>query len=579
MTRIQRMTPVAAAVMLACASHQARAFETVEFDNGATLETRLTLTYTLSDRVEDRDQLLAAASGSNDGDNNFDQWALTGNRLAVLFETKLSKPLSGGGDLGLVASASTFYDDAYHGRNDNDPGSGLPGSSYNPNMVNKEPPFNEFTDGAERYHGGYSRMLDVYGYGLFDIGGYRLSARVGRQVVSWGEALYFPGISLAQGPADGTKTGIPGTETKDQLLPEDQVSLSFELNPDWSLLGQWQFGFHETIAPAPGSYLNSSDAVGPGGKCLAAWTKVAPITAVGFPGYEGCSFGKRGDDILPSDTSQWGVGTRYRLTDATEVGLYYLNYSDRTPVPEINAFTPGPFAASPVTALRPLGGGSYRVRYFDNVKLIGATASTSLGLVSLTGEVSYKDGAPVLVNTVVNPTTGATIPNPTRAKVTQVNVTPMANFGRTRLAPQTILIGEVAWVNIGSLEARKAPGVETLPPPYQAYYQATKDPSFDTENAWAFSGTGSFGYPNLFEGWDLNVALAYSWQIAGRTLVGGVGGEGDQRFSVGFNFTRLSNLSLGLTYLGFFGGANTDLKTFRPLTDRDQLSFIAKYAF
>ena len=51
------------------------------------------------------------------------------------------------------------------------------------------------------------------------------------------------------------------------------------------------------------------------------------------------------------------------------------------------------------------------------------------------------------------------------------------------------------------------------------------------------------------------------------------------RYSVGFNFTRLSNLQLGLTWLGFLGDAETDLKESRLLTDRDQLSFIAKYSF
>lgn len=590
MTRIHRLTPVAAAVALACACGSAQAFETLEFGQGATLETRLTFTYTLADRIEDQSKLLAANAGQNDGDNNFDQWALTSNRLAALFETKLNQPI-GLGSLGLVASASAFYDDAYHGKNDNDPGNGVAGAGYNPNFVNHERPFNEFTGMAEKYHGGYSRILDAYGYGLFDLSGHRLSARVGRQVVSWGEALYFPGISLMQGPADGSKTGIPGTEVKDQLLPEDQVSFSFELTPDWSLLGHWQFGFHETIAPAPGSYLNTSDAVGPGGKCLQYWTKVNPIPQVGFPGYEGCAFGTRGKDILPSDTGQWGVGTRYRVTDATEVGLYYLNATDRSPLPEINAFTPGPFAASPVVALRSLGGGSYRIRYFDDVKLIGATATTSLGLVSVAGEVSYKDGAPVLVNTLVNPQrpdlTSSYIPNPTRGKVWQTNVNAMANFGRTVLAPQTLLIGEVSWVNIASVDPRKAPGVETLPPAYQAYYPSTKDQTFDSENAWAFATTGSFGYPNLFEGWDLNVALAYSSQIAGRSLLGGVGGEGDQRFSVGATFTRQSNLSLGLSYNGYAGGASTaattngapNLKVYRALTDRDYVSFVAKYAF
>ncbi len=580
-----KLTPVAMAVALACGTLPAHAFDTLEFDNGVRLETRINATYTLSTRMEKRDNLLAAASGSNDGNNNFDDGDLTGNRLALLFDFKLNRPRDDGQDLGLVFSASSFYDDVYNDRNANDPGSGTP-VGYNPNRVNKPPRFDEFTDGAERYHGGYSRILDAYAYGLFDVGGRRLSARLGRQVVSWGEALFFPGISLAQGPADGTKTGIPGTETKDQLLPEDQVSLSFEATPDWTLLAHWQFGFHETLAPAPGSYLNSSDAVGPGGKCLGPWVNLPPVVipaaGINFAGYTGCSFGIRGEDITPSDTGQWGVGTRYRITDATELGLYYLNYSDRTPVPEINAFTPGvaiPPALQPSFGIRQIGNGSYNVRYFEDVELIGATASTSLGLVSVAAEVSYKDGAPVLVDTVVDPATGAVIPNPTEGTVIQANVNAFANFGRTRLSPLTIFIAEVSYVDIGDLDARKAPGVETLPPAMQAFFPASQEPSFDTNSAWAFSTSLALGYPNLFEGWDLNVALAYSNQISGRTLVGGVGGEGDQRFSVGFNFVRLSNLSMGLTWLGFLGDASTDIKEFRPLVDRDQLSLVAKYSF
>ena len=578
-----RMKPVTAAVVLACASQSAQAFETIEFANGAALETRINMTYTLAARMEDRDPLLAAHAGSNDGNNNFDDGSLTSNRIAMLFDGKLSKALGGGQELGFVLSATAFADYAYQTSNDNDPGNGLPGPGFNPNGVNKKPRFNEFTSQARFYHGGYGRLLDTYVYGSWNIGETRLSARLGRQVVNWGEALFFPSIGLAQGPSDGAKALVPGTEVKEILLPEDQVSLSFEATPDWTLLAHWQFQFQETLAPAPGSYFNTSDSVGPGGRCLTPWTSVAPIPPVGFPGYTGCAFGTRGDDILPSDTGQWGVGTRYRITSATELGLYYLNYSDRIPVPEINAFTPGPFAASPVPALRPLGSGSYRVRYAEDVELIGATASTSLGLVSVAAEVSYKDNAPVLVNTLVNPAApnnpASYIPNPTEGKLTQVNLNAIANFGRTRLAPMTILTGEIAYVHVGTLEARKAPGVENLPPAFQAAFPASDVASFDTDDAFAVAATGSFSYPNFVEGWDLGVTLAYSQQIEGRTLTGGVGGEGDQRYSVGFNFTRLSNLQLGLNWLGFLGDASTDLKEFRALTDREQLSFTAKYSF
>ena len=576
----KNFTPVAAAAaaLLGAAAMPATAFEAIDLGGGFVLDARLNLTYTLSRRMKDQDPLLAGATGINDGNNNFDKGSLTANRIGALLDAKLTK-----GDSGFVFSASTFYDAVYNRTNDNDPGNGLPGAGYNPGGVNKPPPFNEFTDGAERYHGGYSRVLDAYAYTSFNLGESRLNLRLGRMVVSWGEALFFPGISLAQGPADGTKTGVPGTEVKDQLLTEDQISLSAEVTPRWSLLAHAQFGFHETLAQAPGSYLSSSDGVGPGGVCLGPWAKLPAVPSV-FAGFEGCSFGVRGDDIRPDKVGQWGIGTRYRVTDETEVGLYYLNYNDRTPIPEINAFTPG--TRTPAFFNIPgnqIGNGSYRVRYFDDIKLVGATLSTTFNVVTVAAEYSYKDGAPVLVNTLVNPAApnnpASYIPNPTRAKIQQLNLNAFANFGRTPIAEQTLLLGEISTVRIGSIEARQAPGVETMPGAQQAFFPASDIPSFGTRSGTAISVTGSFGYLGVFEGWDLTIPISFSAQLSGRTLLGGVGGEGDKRYSIGATMLRRQNLSLNLTYLGFLGDANVTLKEFRPLTDRDQLSLVAKYSF
>jgi hypothetical protein len=254
---MKRLTPIAAAAAMLVAAAPALAIEQIELGNGLKLDARVNLTYTVGTRLKDADSLLKGSAGSNDGNNNFAKNALTANRLVAFFDGKLSKDASG-----LVVSASAFYDDVYHKSNDNNPGNGQPGAGYNPNGVSKAPPFNEFTRDTNRYHGGYSRFLDAYGYTSFNVGEQsKLNLRLGRHVVSWGEALFFPGISLAQGPADGTKTGVPGTETKDQLLPEDQVSFSFEVSPRWSILGHAQFNFHPTLAPAPGSYLNTSDGV------------------------------------------------------------------------------------------------------------------------------------------------------------------------------------------------------------------------------------------------------------------------------------------------------------------------------
>jgi hypothetical protein len=578
----KHLTPVAAAAaaLLGATTMPVLAFEPVEFGNGIRLDSRINFTYTLSQRLNAQDPVLAGSSGSNDGNNNFNKGAVTANRLGALLDAKLSKGASG-----LVLSASAFYDDAYHRLdNGNSAGSGLPNATYNPKGVSKAPPFNAFTDEAKRYHGGYARVLDAYGYTSFELGGSRANVRLGRHVVSWGEALFFPGISLAQAPADGTKTGVPGTETKDQLLPEDQVSFSVEVTPRWSLLGHAQFNFHPTLAAAPGSFLNTSDGVGPGGVCLGPWASLPAVPGAFPSGFTGCSFGNRGDDILPGKTGQWGLGTRYRVTDETEVGLYYLNYHDRTPIPEINAFTPG--TVTPAFFNIPgnqIGNGSYRVRYFDNVKLIGATFSTTFNILTVAGELSYKQGAPVLVNTLVNPAApnaaSSYIPNPTRADITQFNINAFSNLGRTFVADSTILLGEISYVSIGAIEARKAPGVENLPAANQAFFPASDVGSFNTKNALAVSVTASLGYPGIFEGWDLSVPISYSQQVKGRTLLGGVGGEGDKRMSLGATFTYRGNLSLGVTYLGFLGSANLTLKENRLLTDRDQLSIVAKYSF
>jgi hypothetical protein len=87
------------------------------------------------------------------------------------------------------------------------------------------------------------------------------------------------------------------------------------------------------------------------------------------------------------------------------------------------------------------------------------------------------------------------------------------------------------------------------------------------------------GYPGIFESWDLSVPISYSQQIHGRTLVGGVGGQGDKRVSIGATFTYKSNLQIGLTYLGFLGSPDLSATSNRLLTDRDQLSLVMKYAF
>lgn len=540
-----RLSPITAAVIGALLASPALGGDTIVFDNGARFDWKGTATYTVATRLRSADPALLEVDGTGiDGNNNFDKGALTANRLALLFEGKFSKDRSG-----FVLSGSTFYDDVYHHGTD----------SKRPYLNTSDAP-GTFSGAAKRYHGGYSRILDAYAYTSFGVGDGDATVRAGRHVVSWGESLFFPAISLAQGPVDGTKSDIPGTETKDLLLPEDQVSMIYRPTPEWTLMAHAQYGWHPTVSAAPGSFLNSGDTSGPGNECL------GPVIPTGTGGYA-CSFGARQSDDRPGDTGQWGVGTRYRVSEETEVGLYYLNYHDRVGLPEIDVF-----AASDA-----LEGGAYRNRYFDNVKLIGASFSTTLGLATLAGEMAYKRGAPELVDTVVDPESGTALPTPTRANVLQTSVNSFINLGRSDFADGALLLAEVSYIDVRSVKKIKARGVESLGA-IAEYFPASNKLSMSGHGL-GISTSLILTYDGVFSGWDLEVPISYSHQLSGRTLMGPVGGEGDRRVSVGAALTYNQNLSFEINYLDFLGNASTDIKTERLLTDRDQLSLVVKYNF
>ncbi|PSL12036.1 uncharacterized protein DUF1302 [Marinobacterium halophilum] len=502
---------LALAVLAAGITTQAQAGESIDMGNDLTLDWKGTVSYGAGVRLEDPSD---ASYMQSSGNSNFDQGDMINNRLSLLMEGRLHK-----GNSGLVMSASTFYDDVYQD--------------------------SKFSDDAEKYHGGYTRLLDLYGYTTFELGNERyLNLRAGKHVVAWGEALFMPSMSLAQGPSDGTKSGIPGVEVKDILLPEDQVSMQLEMNPNWSILAHAQYNWHPVQVSEPGAFLSTSDAVGEGATCLSA-----------APG-EPCGFGVRGSDIEPDEMGQWGIGTRFRTSLETEWGLYYMNYHDRIPLTQYNALS-----------------NTYQIRYFDDIQLYGATMTTSLGMASIAGEVTYKKGAPVLVSTQlpVAPGYSITMPSAARADIMQTNVNAIVNFGRSWIADTVNLTAELSYVDIMDVEKT---GLNGIP-------GTATDDLFYSNHGLAFSSSLSLSYPGATENWDLSVPIAYSRQISGRTITGGVGGEGDHRFSVGADFTHRTGVQVGVKYLTYMGSASNDDLPYEQLSlsDRDNLSLSVKYAF
>ena len=537
----------------------------------------------------------------DDGERNFKKHSLINNRLSTLAEVQFAHD-----NYGAVFSGDYFFDQVYHHPNDHD----------SPDTVNHYGAASHFTAGARYYDGHRPRLLEAYGYGdwsLWDDGA-NLDLRVGKQLVAWGEALFFTGIALAQSPTDATKAFIPGAEVKDILLPVNQVSMQLGLPGGLSVMGYYHLDYKADEIFPVGDFYSIQDAVGPGAQfaygsvnpafangCSGLFTSIAANltgqpgivaginnqlqqirpgltldSACNLNGVPGPLLGAspyilslHGPDIKPTKWGQWGVGAKYPITQKTALGLFFLRYSDTTPAVQLN---PGCAAFSSVIPLDtctvnesvPV---SYQQKYYDGIHLLGGTFSTSWGPFNISGELNYREGLDMPVKAMID---GEIEPVYTRGKLVQADLSSIFTTNPGFLVDEIPIVGEVAYIHVLGVDplqesdvnvAAVSPGSPGIHP-----FATVKNPIqptgngqdlFFSKNAWGYEVLALPKNHNVFSGWDLSYPLSFSAIAKGNpSMAGAFGalfGEGDQRLSVGLGATYLDNLEFGIGYNFFFG--------------------------
>jgi len=477
----------------------------------------------------------------DDGDRNFRRGALINHRVSLLGEFLVSHE-----DYGAVLRGDAFYDDVYHRRNDND----------SPGTVNKSGEHNKFTADARRYGGGRARILDAYVYGDWDLTDTALvNLRLGRQVVAWGESLFFSGVALMQGPVDATKANIPGVEVKNILLPVNQVSAQLDLGDALSLMGYYKLEFKPSELEPAGAYFSTFDGVGPGREFLYSFANPLTTTPLGaLPGIRPILSFPYAGDLEPSDHGQYGLGLKYALTSTTDVGLYWLRYHNSFPEVVVNFGFPE-LAPGITTAPTPAPV-SYHLKYFDGIDMAAMSFSTRLGPANVAGELSLRDGVDMLVTTPQGPTA-------TRGRLTQASLSGIYLVPPNWLSQQIAVVGEAGYVHVESVDAVNG-----------------SDSLYNDKMAWAFSLLASFSYQNVLPQWDLTVPVIFQMLPSGRPAVAGsfgsLYGDDDRRASIGARFVYLQKFEVGASYNAFLGSG--DLRD-RPYADRDYAAIDLKYSF
>jgi len=565
-------------------SGEASAADPILLINDYKLEYKVSLGYVAAMRVASQsDALINGPSTAStapttvnidDGDRNFKKGSLINNRMSALAEALIRND-----QYGVSLSGSGFYDLAYSGRNDND----------SPSTVNKSGPNDEFTSATRHYDGHRIRLLDAYAFGTWNLlDGVQLNLRVGQQVVAWGEALFFPGISAAQGTFDGTKSNIPGAEVKDQLLPSPMAMARFQLPHALTLSGYYKFKFAPTEINPQGDYFASSDGVGPGATFLyGAPNPLYPLFGALIPGTpQNINLQRTADDKAPNH-GEYGVQLQSQVTNLTTLAMSYVRYHQGTPATVLN---PGPLLLVPaVTNVTPqlaqLAGliglppslltqgittqtlgqtvpNSYTVKYFPNISLYGVSFSSILGDIQVAGEASFRDGARILV-------TGDQ-QGFAPARVSEVKLNSIYLFHPNAIWSDATFTGEVGATYVNSVGGLKA----------QDGTMNNNVSLGDSRHAVAYSLTFTPERVGDFSGIGITLPITFAHLVQGAPAVSGslgnLVGKGDMRASVGVGVNYLQKLDLGIVYSAFLGGADP---VRRPFQDRDYVALTAKYGF
>jgi hypothetical protein len=545
---------------------------------------------------------------SDDGDRNFKQWSLIHNRISGLLETQTTWR-----NYGLIVSADAFYDQAYRRPNYNS--SDDTATLLHPSTANVYGPANQFTDTTRYYDGRRFRMLDTYAYGDWSLtDAMRLDLRVGKQLVAWGESLFFSGVAAAQGPADATKAFVPGAEIKEILLPVNQIAGSLTLGYRWTLLAQYKLQFKPNEIFPEGDYFSPTDAVGPGARFSVG--ALDPLSLINGLNVLGAKISApptvlipRVADAVPSDYGQWGLGLKYQVASATTLEAYWLRYHDTNPSVVQNVgyvpFGTVQFGNTTYSITSKLinepAPKEYYVEYFDGVDLASLAFTTGLGPVNVAGELNFRNNASIPVTAIA---LGETVPVFERGKATQALLSAIYATNPHLYFDDMSVVGEAGYLHVNDVDPAHlvyapdgTPGVSPAgivpadnngqPIDYLTPGgPTTGDKLFYSKNSWAFEGLIIPTKHSIMTGWDLSTPINFGGIVTGTPSIpgafGAYAGAGDYRLGLGVNMTYLQNLQLGFGYNMFFGSASKNIgNSFvkqNPYVDRDYMTLNVKYS-
>lgn len=455
----------------------------------------------------------------NAGDDNFRDRGFVSKRIDLLSELDIVYQKN----FGARFSAAAWYDGAYHG------------NSAAIDSFNSQRPTNAFPEHTERLAGRKAEVLDAFVFAGVDLGGGRkLTARLGRHALQYGESLFYGdnAIARAQGPVDIFKLlGSPNAQFKEIVRPVPQVSAQFQITDKLSVGGYYQFRWEADRLPPAGSYFSSANI---------PWGGSQQSEFVDIPNLGHFVLAPAGD-AKPKNSGQFGLQLKWRL-DETDLGFYAVRFHDKAG--QLYGLlnpraTPSPFGTLP---------GSWFYVFPESVKAYGVSATRSVGDFNFAGEVSVRDDMPLRsTNMLYGFFPGQPRPQYATGRTAHINLSTLATFGPSVLAQESSLLAEIAWNRVLRIN----------------------DPSHEldagrTRDATALQMIFTPSYRQVLPGLDLSVPIGLRYTLDGRSSVTAWDAKGNGSANIGLDGNYLGVWQFSLTYTHFIGKA-VPFVDYRPL--------------
>jgi len=505
--------------------------------DGNNLEVNLTTAfgYTGILRINSPSAVLTGPANANGSEGDIDQpHGIVGNE----FEATPTLDIRDG-NFGAHFSGDAYINTPYLGGNDNN----QPGT-FNPLSTTDN---KSYTFATRNVEGLDAHWLDGFVYGKEQIGDDQtIQLKVGRQTLTWGQALFFPGNGLAgaMAPIDViTAQNLANPQTQQILYPLGQAVLTYDIGT-YTFQGFYQFQYEHDLLQGVGGYFSSSDLFDAGGQRLI----LGP----------GAYATRRQDNTPPTENGRFGLSVQTAFGNY-DVGLYGLRYDSYTP--EIYLY-PGSNFGQPTP-----GGvvvGQYQLVYPRDIWMAGTSVSTTVGPANVAGEISTKFHEPL--DGGLGVVTPGTSPD--------VNGNPLYPLGTTLQALTSAIY--------------VAPGMPLMPGgftvdaelAYNHLITVTQNrQALDTGrqgSAAAFDVEITPTYYDVLPSLEVDFPVSVTYDFLGNSAADSTYNHGVGAFTTGITGTYEGQWVASLVYKDYFGKANT---TTNPLADRGYVALSLSKSF